>query len=314
VEKPIIVCSYGGGTQTITYALMAEMGLLLKPDCYIFSDVMNEPPEVYEWIDFIKTRVSVPFYIVTKGNLMEDSLKIAVSKNTGKKYMKGLIPAHLLKPDGSKSLLGRKCTADYKVEMVNRKIKKLLGFDEIKQWKLKHKAAYSEFLLSKKQKRGCSFDAWQEMQSDPLACVIIGISLDEVYRVKENRIPFFKSIFPLVDSGISRGDCYKWMAENGYEKPPRSACENCPLHDEHNWQDMKVNRPESFMRAVNYERRMHRAFDEQETLRGKPFLSRECKPLDTIDFQAIIEKKGKTAGNSNQINLFSIECEGLCGT
>ena len=56
----------------------------------------------------------------------------------------------------------------------------------------------------------------------------IGISRDEVTRMKDSREPWITHRWPLVERNLRRSSCLEWMAARGFAKPPRSACEFCP--------------------------------------------------------------------------------------
>lgn len=83
----------------------------------------------------------------------------------------------------------------------------------------------------------------------------------------------------------------------------KSACYFCPFHDDRTWADFKLNHPEEFARAVQFDREIRKG-----KLRGvteDAYLHRSLAPLDEVDF-----------GNdtSNQLELdFGNECEGMCG-
>jgi hypothetical protein len=280
---PINIISTGAGVQSSTLNFMAEKGILPKPTASIFGDTVGEPIKVYEYLEYLKTQISFPLYTVSKGDLKKDSLEIKVSKKTGKRYMKGIIPAFVLNPDGTKGILGRKCTADYKIYEVQKKTKQILGKQVLKEWKSKHKLAYKEWNLSKTEKRSCAFWAWDEMQSDPLVLMWIGISLDEIHRMNESKVPFIKNVFP-----------------------PRSACKYCPFHSDEEWIDLKLNSPDEFKECVIYERDLQEAARNQDALIGIPFLHESCVPLDQVDFT-------KKREGYQQLNLFANECTGLCG-
>ena len=110
--------------------------------------------------------------------------------------------------------------------------------------------------------------------------------------------------WPLLNARISRTQCEKWLAANGYPVAPRSACKKCPFHSDAEW---ALQTPEDFAESVQYERDMQAAAASQEALLGVPFLHESCKPLDQIDFTKL-----KSAGHA-QLSLFGNECEGLCG-
>lgn len=108
--------------------------------------------------------------------------------------------------------------------------------------------------------------------------------------------------YPLIEMRMTRTDCLKWMAKNGYQKPVKSACTFCPYHDDGLWRGMKNNDPESWAQAVEVD----------EMIRGgvrgtkqKLYLHRSMKPLAEVDF--------RNAKDMGQLDAFEDECEGMCG-
>lgn len=276
-ESAVHLISLGAGVQSSTMALMASRGLLPNSEKVIgaiFADTGDEPRSVYKWLDWLETQLSFPVYRVSKGVISEDSLLIHKSKKSGKTYIKSLIPAFTLQPDGSKGLLGRKCTADYKVQQILKKSRELGSI--------------------KRGQKTIGVVQW------------IGISTDEAHRMKPSRVAWALNTWPLIDANMSRVACLEWMKENGYPEPPRSACVYCPFHSDAEWRRLKNDEPDEFLRAVKFEKDLQYAASQQEALRGKPFLTRRCVPLDTIDFSE--NQKGY-----QQIDMFGNECEGLCG-
>jgi hypothetical protein len=287
-SPPKLFDSLGAGVQSSVQLLMAEAGEIEKPDAAIFADTQDEPRHlktqcpttgewitggIYGWIEWLRLKVSFPIYTVSKGELMQESFVVHTSKKTGNKYFKGNIPAFVDKGDGSKGLLSRYCTVDYKVTPVQRKVKELCGV-----------------------KRG---------GKDVIARVRIGISTDEAHRMKPSRVPYILNEFPLIDTGMSRQDCKEWMRHRGYPTPPRSACRSCPFHSDKEWKNLKDNARADFDKAVETERRMQHAAGQQSALRGTPYLHSSCVPLDEVGF-------GATSGDG-QLELWGNECEGMCG-
>ena len=107
--------------------------------------------------------------------------------------------------------------------------------------------------------------------------------------------------YPLVDLKMARQDCLDWIKDNGYQKPSRSACIGCPYHSDAEWIDLKENSPEEFMQAVEFEKDINK---RGTTYEGKVFLHRSLRPLDEVKFKNKSDK---------QINLFEMECQGMCG-
>lgn len=312
MNEPVNDLSIGFGVQSSTLALMAEKGIITpKPVAGHFGDTKWEPKSVYEWSEWLKSQLSFPIYTVSSGDLAEDSLIVKKSKKTGKKWMKGLIPAYVLNKDFTKGLLGRKCTPDYKILPIQSHIRKyILEKGELTEWKKRHKDELglfnSENRKGKKKDVGLCVKLLQSMQSDALVVMWIGISIDEAGRMKDSRVPWIRSRWPLIEKGMSRASCLAWMRGNGYPTPPRSACTFCPFHSDEEWNRIKNETPSEFQLVVDYERKLQSAARSQEALMGIPFLHSSCKPIGEIDFS-------KRIPSHHQLQMFENECEGLCG-
>ena len=112
------VLSLGAGVQSSTVALMIEYGELPMVDCAIFADTQNEPKYVYDWLQYLKSRVSYPVHIVSKGNLKEDMLS--------SKYNFLAIPTYTINnKTGKKGFTMRQCTNEYKIQPIYQKIRRL---------------------------------------------------------------------------------------------------------------------------------------------------------------------------------------------
>ena len=133
----------------------------------------------------------------------------------------------------------------------------------------------------------------------------IGISRDEVHRMKPSRVRYIQNHYPLVDARMTRTACLDWMSSRAFPIPPRSACSFCPFHSDEEWRNLKENHPADFAAAVEFERLLIDASTRQEALRGTPYLHESCLPLDQVDFQA--------NPSHGQLSLFGNECHGLCG-
>lgn len=268
------IISLGAGVQSSTMALMAKHGEITPmPDCAIFADTQAEPKAVYEWLDWLERQLPFPVHRVTSGSLMDESLHLRESKDGDGSYVRNVVPAFTMNPDGTKGMLLRKCTSDYKIAPLQRKLRELL------------KAAGKKSLVS-----------W------------IGISLDEAHRMKPASVKYIENRWPLVDMGITRFHCLQWMKERGYPEPAKSACTFCPYHDDAQWRDLKNNAPSEFAAAVEFERKWNEVVltDKRPSkTKGVIYLHRSCQPLDQVDF--------RNAEDAGQLSMFGNECEGMCG-
>lgn len=271
------IISLGAGVQSSTMALMAAHGEITPmPDCAIFADTGAEPNSVYEWLDWLETKLPFPLHRVQKGNLSVDELRVVRSRKSGKLYLKQSIPAFVLSPEGKKGLLGRKCTSDYKIIPIQQLVRKLTGIN--------------------RQGKGVVG-----------AVMSIGISTDEAHRMKPSRVDYIENTWPLIDAKMSRADCLQWMRDKGYPEPPRSACRFCPFHSDEEWLRLKTDEPEEFALVETFEKELQAAARSQEVLKGIPFLHDSMRPIGEIDFSA------KETESHKQISMFGNECEGMCG-
>lgn len=220
----INILSLGAGVQSSTMALMAARGELgYNVDCAIFADTQAEPKEVYEWLQWLTEQLPFPVYIVTKGSLYDDGLKVHTGKS-GRKYTKATVPAFTIDENGKKGISLRHCTADYKIMPIQKKVKELYGRQNVN--------------------------------------MLLGISTDEAGRMKPSRKKNITHVYPLIEKSMNRQDCIKWFERHEYPRPPRSACVFCPFHSNREWQRLKTDDPAAFQQAVNYEKELQKVTAE----------------------------------------------------
>lgn len=277
-RAPLHVISLGAGVQSSTMALMAALGEITPmPTAAIFADTHDEPASVYRWLEWLETKLPFPVWRVSKGSLSRAALRMRVSK-TGLKYSKTDIPMFVKNEDGSiGKIVNRGCTRDYKLMQIFKKCRELAGL-----------------------KKGQRVDEVAVIQW-------IGISLDEVGRMKPARQKYLGSRWPLIEANMSRHDCLRWMEKNGFPKPPRSACVYCPYHNNGEWRRLKTEEPAEFAKAVRFERALQRAKKHSQNFGSVPFLHRTCVPLDQVDLSTDNERGQGVFGG------FGDECEGMCG-
>lgn len=309
MSEPLSIISIGLGVQSSMLHKMAEKGAFgKKPSMSIFADTKQEPRSVYAWKEKMEAEATIPIVTVSQGDLAAASLVIRRSGKSGLLYLKGLIPAFTLNPDGDKGLMGRKCTQDFKVVPIQRKCRELIGKEALLAWRRKHRpaiAALNEWRHAvkeaKKQKQVPPLRpswAWDQCQQDALVVQWIGISADEASRAKESRVEWIRSEWPLLEKRMTRNDCKRGL------NAPRSACKFCPFHGDEEWARLKKEEPLEFERAGDFEIQLQA--QAQDTLRSVPYLHESCKPLREVDFTV-------GAPSHQQVNLFNNECEGMCG-
>lgn len=243
------VLSLGAGVQSTTLALMAAHGEIEPPDCAIFADTQAEPASVYEHLRWLMSPNVLPFpvHVVTRGDLAADGLVVRTSKRSGNRYQKNLIPLFIKNPDGSKGILGRKCTSEYKVREIIKKVRAL-------------------------RPRGTRVEQ------------LVGISTDEAHRMKPAPVEWITNRWPLIEKRMNRNDCLRWLERHGYPQPSKSSCVFCPYHSDNEWRRLRDQEPDAFAAAVAWERQCQEANTRDEAAKGKPYLHASLVPLDEVDF------------------------------
>jgi len=254
------VLSLGAGVQSTTLALMAAAGELGEmPDCAIFADTGWEPKAVYEHLERLKAALPFPVYMVTRGNIRDDLVREMGMVEKRHAY----VPWHLVKPNGQRGIGKRECTAQYKLAPIRRKIVELLG--------------------GKRPKGGA--EVW------------VGISMDEIIRMKPSKVQYIVNRWPLIEKRMSRTDCVRWMEKQGWAAP-KSACIGCPFHSRDQWMGLSK---EELADAIE----MDEMIRDQFPNKGKQYVHSSCKPLKDIDLRSDAE--------IGQFDLFMNDCEGMCG-
>lgn len=269
MTEPIHILSLGAGVQSSALALMAAAGEVTPmPTCAVFADTQAEPESVYTWLDWLETQLPFPVRRVTKGNLTKMALTIRDRKDGTGQWAKSVIPAYIKNPDGSRGILQRQCTYDYKMLPLIKETKRIIGrTGNAVQW--------------------------------------IGISLDEIHRMKPSRDASIVHRWPLVELGMKRHDCLRWMDANGFPKPPRSACVYCPYHSDGEWRRLRDEEPDAFAQAVAFDLDYRNVKIKTGNTRGLPYLHNSLVPLGEVDF--------RTDEDHGQQVMFGNECEGMCG-
>ena len=247
----IRILSLGAGTQSSALALMYENGELPNPPDYaIFADTEAEPPEVTKWLKKLQTQITkFPILTRSRGNLVEDTLSEGRSS---------AIPFFMLNPDGSKGMGKRQCTADYKINVVYKAIREILGYKP-------------------RQKMRHTVD------------MIMGISIDEPDRIALPRQRWQRNEYPLIDKKIDRKQCIEYVERLGLGTPPRSACFMCPFRSNKEWGEMKKTNPELFERACQYDEaiRVTRGFKATQFVHSSRTPLRNVKlDNDSMDYFA----------------------------
>ncbi len=250
------------------------------PKCAIFADTQDEPRSVYTWLDWLEKQLPFPVHRVTKGRLSDAATTIRISKKLRLNYTNSNVPAFLksegIKQEGKQM---RQCTKDFKIDVILREVRRITK-PFIAEWR-------------------------KNKELPPPIIQWIGISRDEIVRMKPSRVPYIAHRWPLIDAGIRRSNCIDWMKAHGYPEPPRSACVYCPYHSDREWRRLKDFEPEEFEKAAQFEESYQVALAKIQRRIAVPFLHRSLIPLRQVDFS--------TDEDHGQQVMFGNECEGMCG-
>lgn len=241
------------------------------PDCAIFADTGWEPAAVREHLAWLMSDTVLPFpvHIVSGGNIRADLLRAS----TGERWAS--IPAFTRTVRRNRVEIGmirRQCTKDYKIVPIRRKVRELAG------------------LTRKRSPCVPVVEQW------------IGISFDEAIRVKPSFEDWQVNRWPLVELGMTRQNCLRWLDRHGYPLPPKSSCIGCPLHSDDMWRHIRNHDPDGWEEAVSVDRAIRVGL---RGIRGEMFLHRSAVPLEQADLS--------TPEDRGQLDMFGNECSGLCG-
>tara|TARA_R110002012_G_scaffold48174_3_gene125722 strand:- start:287 stop:1075 length:789 start_codon:yes stop_codon:yes gene_type:complete len=199
--------SYGGGVQSTCIILLAIDGVIPKPDIIIFSDTGSELPGTYATVKEIKK--------LCAENDMRFETVGSYFEPKKRPDMTGSWKLHEWYLElGRLPMVGQpRCTFNFKIYPVRRLLKTLCDTTQPKPW----------------------------------ASQSLGITTDEIKRMRESEIKWCKNDFPLIDLGMSRQDCVDYIAKHYPDLVvEKSGCFCCPYQSGKKWLKLKVEHPDLF--------------------------------------------------------------------
>lgn len=229
--KVLNILSHGAGVQTSAMVYMVLEGIIPRPDLIVFADPQWELKETYTYLEKVIKAVqlsNIPMKVESAGNIYEDTMR---SAKTGERVAS--MPFHTLN-EKEEGFVNRQCTNDYKIQVVKKTARFFLGLKTGQRLK-------TELIM------------W------------LGITSDEIERIKISNEKKVKYHYPLFNLGLSRQDCIQFLIQHGYGVPPKSSCIGCPFHSRQTWVDLYRNYPEEFKEAVTLDKaiRNHKKFKSQ---------------------------------------------------
>ena len=280
--KTYRVLNLGAGVQsTAVYLMMAE-GLIPPADVAIFADTQDEPEAVYNHLEWLKAQAGPEIMVRTVGSLGDNLLR--GENSTGEKFVP--VPFYTKDKKGNVGMGRRQCSKEYKTAVVERTIRReIVGIHPRGHWPINTVRAEQ----------------------------VIGISADEAGRASRiikrmKATPYYSPQFPLIDqeilghTGWTRGEAYRWAQPRCPHVIPRSACVYCPFRKDEEWLEIKKV-PEDWKRAVEIDAAMRTpGVVMNREVDGVMYAHRSCVPLEEVEFK-----------HQDQFNMFTTECEGMCG-
>ncbi|MFD1935132.1 hypothetical protein ACFSKW_27020 [Nonomuraea mangrovi] len=245
------VLSLGAGVQSSTLLLLAIERAIPRFDTAIFADTRWEPAEVYahlDRLDKLATDAGMPIRRVSSGDLRRDAL------DPEHRFVS--MPLFVLGQDGSRGMLRRQCTQEYKIACLKAEARRLLGYP--------HPA---------------------RVPKDVYAEQAIGISVDEFHRAKDATVGYLRNIFPLLDLGWSRADCRAYLTSKGFADTPRSACVGCPYHRDSEWLHLRDTDPDGWAEAVAFDEAIRHGHPRAPGIGATYYLHRSRRPLAETDLK-----------------------------
>jgi hypothetical protein len=235
--------SFGGGVQSMAALVLAAEGRI-DYRTFLFANV-GDDSEYPETMVYLR-EVAVPF---------------------AAKHGLDLIELHKTRRDGTRETLwgklhrtersidipmrlqsgapgNRSCTADFKIRVVSK-------------WMRAHGAT----------------------KTNP-GTVGIGISVDEIQRMKPSQLSHLRNAHPLIDLELNREDCKAVIRDAGLPVPPKSSCFFCPFHTVKEWRRIYDAHPDLFAKSVALERMIN---ERRAKLGRDPmYMTGALRPLDEV--------------------------------
>ena len=297
--RELHILNLGAGVQSTALYLMSlrqdEPEYVPVFDYAIFADTQEEPKAVYEHLQWLKSLGGPPIIEATYGKLGDDLIygHHELTRSESAKYRPGelvkqaySIPAFLRTETGDVSIVRRKCTEAYKIQVIGRTIRReIFGLEPGRP--LPKGTGITQYF-------GLSFD-------EPRRVIKVGTA--------SRSAGWYRALCPLFEMEMTRSHCLEYLnLVVPYRTVPRSACTFCPYHSNTEWRRLRDKDPEGWARACEIDEGIRRPDAAcGGDLRGIQYLHRSCVPLRDAPIDTP-ESRGE-----QYLFGFAQECEGMCG-
>ena len=257
--------SWGGGVQSTAMAVMSAFGDLPQVDAVIMADTGWERTKTIEVVKFYKKWLN------------DNGIRVHITSAKNKIMVDGKQEhTHMPLWTIGGGPLRRQCTREYKLVPIKHCIRRIMGFD---------------VSLPPHPKPG--------------ACSVwLGISWDEMERMKASKTQYMKNRWPLLEKRLTRTDCKDYLNSHNLPVPVKSSCVGCPYRDASTWIEIMHEDNGDYYEAVQYDKQI-RNIALAGVSSNQLFVYRTSQPLDEVDFV----KEAKKERKSKQLPLL---CGGLC--
>lgn len=296
------VLNLGAGWQSTKIYLCMVRGELPRADVAIFADTQWEPREVYDHLSWLESLNGPRIVRVTAGNLRQDAIDFRFNGRSldGKRYAS--IPVFIKNPDGSSGMVRRQCTSEYKINPIEKWIRReLLGLQKgqripkdviVNQW----------YGISADERSRAAFPGRYSQVVKKCADLFGGTF--EVKHKKWHPVRWSRFFYPLLneirlpdrsiiehkffDHEQQRQEIGEWLKKNYPDRDiPRSACIGCPFHSNDEWRKMRYHRPDQWSDACDFDEAMRQADAQGPSKRkisaGEPYLHKQLVPLRIVN-------------------------------
>lgn len=266
-EPTLRILSLGAGWQSTVLHLMAADGTLPPVDYSIFADTRWEPQGVYEHLKRLETAAGIPVLRVSKGDIRAEAIDPA--------HRFASIPYFIRHADGSLGMGRRQCTHEYKLAEINRELRRLLGAKP---------------------------PAFRSVPKGRVAEVQVGFTIDEIGRVNDRSPRYIRLRYPLIELGMTRPDCRRWLVGRGWTSVGKSSCIGCPYLSDEEWRDMRDHRPDEWADACAFDEAIRGGGANPLPAGSSAYLHRSCVPLA----QALIDVIKAAEWKRRQVDLLDV--------
>jgi hypothetical protein len=261
----------GGGTPSTSLLLLSLAGQLPRLDAVVFPDTGFERRAVSEHVarlERVARPAGVALYRVGAGSLRDAALDPAGHDRAG-------LPLLLADADGRGRRLPARCATRYRAAPVGRKVREL----------------------------------WRTAGRPPVE-LWLGLAREDAARAPRSPCADAGPVryrFPLIERGLTRSDCQRWLAAHGWAAPT-AGCVGCPLQSDLRWAELRDTTPDQWAEAVAFDRSIRGGHPRQGSPppSGEAFVHRSLVPLDQVNLDGPADRA--------VIDGFGNECEGMCAT